>query len=257
MRYRRGMPLIDFSIRFRLLSGLTFYIVWPIAQLVNIFLYSVRYENTNKIRLFKGNAVFVSNHTTFLDPVIACGAVLPRRTWHTMLELTVEAPFLGTFTRLLGGIPLPPGGRGIDRIIEISERALKRHHFMHFYPEGECYTHNQEIAPFKSGAFFIAAKLNIPVIPAVSVFYDGLFPKGTALGRKFPKMKVVVLDPVYPKDHVNFDENGEPNLKSVKEYAQAVRQIMQNEIERRRAENPRAGTQIYSKGKMPRIKGIN
>ncbi|MDR1257333.1 MAG: 1-acyl-sn-glycerol-3-phosphate acyltransferase [Spirochaetaceae bacterium] len=257
MRYKKGDPLIDNSFLFRLAAALTFYPLWPVAQLINIVLYSTSYENRNKLRKFKGRAILVSNHTTFLDPVLMCGAMLPERMWQTLLERTVETPFLGKFTRLLGGAPLPPGGRGIERIIESGENVFKHRRFLHFYPEGECYLYNQQIMPFKTGAFFVAARLNIPVIPLLTVFSEGRLKPKTFFARKFPKERLVVLDPVYPSCYIKYDNDGGIVMASVKEFAEAVRGTMQREIGRRHEADSRAGTQAYFKGQMPRIKGIN
>jgi 1-acyl-sn-glycerol-3-phosphate acyltransferase len=257
MRYQRGQPLIDFSLGFRIAEFLTFYFIWHIAELYYIFCMNVRYEGKKIIRRFKGRAILVSNHTTFLDPVLISGAVMPERTWHTMLDKTVETPFLGTLTRLLGGVPLPPGGRGLEKLRDTCDEAFRHKRFLHFYPEGECYRYNQTIMPFKSGAFFLAAKLNIPIIPVLTVFYDGKFPKDHFLGRKIPRCRSVVLEPVSPQAYIRHDSDGEISMSSVKEYAEAVRQIMQAEIDRRRQADPRAGTNAYFKGQMPRIKGIN
>jgi 1-acyl-sn-glycerol-3-phosphate acyltransferase len=250
MAYKRGMPLINTSIFFRLAESVVFFVVWHIVQLYYIIFMRVKYEGKEKLKNHRGNAVLVSNHTTFLDPVLISGAVMPRRTWHTLLEKTVETPFLGALIRLLGGVPLPPGGAGLEKLIAASPDLFRYKHFLHFYPEGECYIYNQAIAPFKPGAFYAAAKLNLPVFPVVTIFYEGnLF--------KMPMVRSVVLDPVYPKDHITFNEDREINLNSVKVFAQAVREIMQGEIERRHRENPNAGTNRYFKGQMPRIKGIN
>ncbi|MDR2795695.1 MAG: 1-acyl-sn-glycerol-3-phosphate acyltransferase [Spirochaetaceae bacterium] len=257
MRYKKGGPLIDNSFLFRLCSALTFYPVWHIAQLVNIILYSTSYGDRAKLRKYKGRAVLVSNHTTFLDPVLVSGAMMPGRTWHTMLEKTVETPFLGTFTRLLGGLPLPPGGSGIEKIIASSEAIFKYRRFIHFYPEGECYIYNQKIMPFKTGAFYVAARLGLPVFPLLTVFSEGLLKPKTPFSRRFPKERLVVLDPVYPSAYIRYNEDGSIAMPSVKEFAAAVYEIMCKEIDRRRGLDGRDGTQSYFKGRMLRIKGVN
>jgi 1-acyl-sn-glycerol-3-phosphate acyltransferase len=257
MRYRKGGPLIDNSFLFRFCSTLTFYPVWHIAQLVNIILYSTSYEDRGKLRKYKGRAILVSNHTTLLDPVLVSGAMMPERTWHTMLEKTVETPFLGTFTRLLGGLPLPPGGGGIERIIESSEEIFKYRRFIHFYPEGECYVYNQEIMPFKTGAFFVAARLGLPVFPLLTVFSEGVLKPKTPFARKFPKERLVVLDPVHPSNYIKYNDDGTIAMQSVKEFTTVVHDIMRKEIDRRHELNERDGTQTYFKGRMPRIRGIN
>jgi 1-acyl-sn-glycerol-3-phosphate acyltransferase len=250
MPYKKGRPLVDISLSFRIAAAMTFYAVWPLAQLVNIVSYSTRYKNRQKL-LHIPRAVLVSNHTTFLDPVLVSGAMLPRRTWQTMLEQTAEAPFIGTLTRLLGGVPLPAGLAGITRVIELSETLFRYRRFIHFYPEGECFLYNQRIKEFRPGAFLLAAHLDIPVVPLLTVFYDGFFRPDAPLGRILPLQSMVVLDPVYPSEYIKRDEKGEIMLASVRDFAGAVRTIMQQEIDRRR------GTSAFYRGKMARTKGIN
>jgi 1-acyl-sn-glycerol-3-phosphate acyltransferase len=257
MKYKKGDPLFDNSLFFRICSKFMCFTVWHIAQLANIVLYSTRYENRKKLHQYKGRAILISNHTTFLDPVLLSGAVIPEWTWHTLLEKTVETPFLGTFIRLIGGMPLPPGGAGIEKLIGSSEAAFKCHRFIHFYPEGECYLYNQKIMPFKSGAFYVAARLNLPVFPLLTVFSEGLLKPGTFFARRFPIERLVVLDPVYPSSYIRYGADNRIIMSSVKEFAEAVRAIMQKEIDRRHEIDSRIGTQAYFKGQMPRIKGIN
>jgi len=177
--------------------------------------------------------------------------MLPRRTWQTLLEKTVEAPTVGTLTRLLGGVPLPPGSAGLKRILESAETLFLFRRFLHFYPEGECYLYNQDIREFKPGAFLIAAELNIPVIPMVTVFSGGRFKPLSFLGRCLPREKLVVLDPVYPGEYVQRNEKGELDINSVREFSEAVRHIMQNEI------NVRRGSHAFFRGRLERVKGIN
>ncbi|MDR2865636.1 MAG: 1-acyl-sn-glycerol-3-phosphate acyltransferase [Spirochaetaceae bacterium] len=257
MAYKRGNPLINFSFFFRTATLIVFYIVWIIAQCVVLLLYSTRYEGRKKLTRFKGNAVLVSNHTSYLDPVMISGAAMPRTMYHTLLEATVLTPFFGTFVRLLGGVPLPPGLRGLEKLIECTKTAFRYKHFVHFYPEGELSLNNQNIEPFKFGAFYTAAKLNVPLIPIVTVFCEGRLKPHTFFARKFPKQKLVVLDPYDPKDFTRYTENGEIDITSMKDFAETVRLRMQEEINSRRKKNPRDGTQSYYKGKAARIKGIN
>jgi 1-acyl-sn-glycerol-3-phosphate acyltransferase len=241
-----------------------FYVIaFPAAMLVCRLLYAVRYEGSHRLRKWKGGAILVSNHTAPLDPVMITGAAYPALVYQTLLERTVETPFLGTFIRLLGGVPLPRGPSGIERLLAAAKKALSYRTFLHFYPEGECFIYNQRIEEYKPGAFYLAAKLNIPVIPIVNILTESFFApprttvQFTAPLITRPRMTWVVLPPVYPSFFVRYHENGEPDMNSVRTFAQEVRQLMQEEINRRRAENPRAGTQRYYRGRMPRLKGIN
>jgi len=250
MPYRHGRPVIDLSPVFRAASAWTYYLVIPIAALMNFMQHRTRYKHRWRIAGIR-RAVTVSNHTTFLDPVKISCLPLPGLIFQTLLEATVEFPFLGTFTRLLGGVPIPRGRSGYRKIIEICSRAFKYRRFLHFYPEGECFLYSQDIREFQSGAFRVAAEMDIPVIPLVSVFSEGLFKPWSLPGRSLPLETLVVLEPEYPAAYISRDSSGEIKAESVKAFAQAVRQKMQAEIDRRN------GSRAFSRGQMGRIKGLN
>ncbi|MDR0910360.1 MAG: 1-acyl-sn-glycerol-3-phosphate acyltransferase [Spirochaetaceae bacterium] len=209
-------------------------------------LFQRKYNNRDKLKGVK-RAVLVSNHTTFIDPVNISGIILPPRTWHTLLEATVEFPFLGTFIRLLGGVPIPRGRMSIKTLVDSADMLFKHRKFIHFYPEGECYVYNQEIREFKPGAFYLAASLGIPVYPIVTVIHKKTWP----FFKSFPRETFVILDPLYPKDYIKHDEDGAINADSVRSFGEAVRNAMQAEIDRR------GGIMDYYRGAMPRLKGIN
>jgi 1-acyl-sn-glycerol-3-phosphate acyltransferase len=250
MPYKHGRPVIDLSIFFRIASFMGFYLATPIAFLMNYILLFTRYKYRFRIYNIR-KAITISNHTTFLDPVKIAFLVLPNFIYQTLLEATVESPFLGTFTRILGGVPIPKGKTGYRKILEICERSFKHRRFLHFYPEGECYLYSQKIHEFKHGAFRIAAELDIPVLPLVTVFSEGLFRPWSFWGRSVPLETLVVLEPVYPCNYVRRNENGELTTDSIREFAEAVRKKMQAEIDKR------GGTNVYARGRLERIKGLN
>jgi len=250
MPYKHGRPVIDLSFWFRKATAWTFYMTIPIAMLINFMQHSTRYKHRWRIYGIR-RAITVSNHTTFFDPVKIAWLPLPRLIYQTLMEATVEFPVLGTFTRLLGGVPIPRGKTSYRKIAEICGRAFKYRRYLHFYPEGECFLYNQKIREFQSGAFRLAADLDIPVIPMVTVFSEGLFKPWSALGRSLPVETLVILDPVHPAEFVKRDEKGEITTESIREFAEAVRQKMQAEIDRR------GGSSAFYRGRMDRIQGLN
>jgi 1-acyl-sn-glycerol-3-phosphate acyltransferase len=216
----------------------------------NFFQHFTRYKHRWRIYGLR-RAVTVANHTTFLDPVKIAWLVLPRLIFQTLLEGTVEFPFLGTFTRLLGGVPIPRGKTSYRKIFDGCGQAFKYRRYFHFYPEGECYLYNQHIREFKQGAFRLAAELDIPVVPLVTVFSEGPFRPRSFWGRSLPLETLVVLEPEYPSKYVRRDDNGELLVDSIREFAEAVRQKMQAEIDRR------GGSSAFYRGYFERIKGLN
>jgi 1-acyl-sn-glycerol-3-phosphate acyltransferase len=257
MPYKHGRPVIDLSPWFRIASAWTFLLlIIPIAWLFNFMQHGTRYKHRWRMYGIR-RAITVSNHTTFLDPVKISVLVLPRLIYQTLLEATVEFPFLGTFTRLLGGVPIPMGRAGYKKILEICDKAFKYRRYIHFYPEGECFLYSQHIGEFHTGAFKIAAELDIPIVPLVTVFSNGflgnrgIFKPRSFWGRSLPVETLVVLEPVYPAHYIRRDSKGEITIRSIREFTEAVRQKMQQEIDRRN------GSNAFFRGKMERIKGLN
>ena len=237
MAYRRGGHLIVKSKLFSLACHMTFYSLWPIAWFLNFVLYRMTAKGRWKIKELRKkhkNAIVVSNHCTFLDPILMCLTVMPLSIYHTLLEATVCVPFLGTFIQLLGGMPVPSGRNVKQRFLDGIQDALKRRPFVHIYPEGECYIQNQEVTKFHQGAFLASMELNIPIIPVATVLTE---PK-TILGWKSvrPRATEYVLDPIFPD-----------KFTSAREFAEYTHQAIQAEIYRRN------GTNAYSKGHLERL----
>jgi 1-acyl-sn-glycerol-3-phosphate acyltransferase len=111
--------------------------------------------------------------------------------------------------------------------------------------------YNQRIQEFQLGAFRLAADLNLPVVPLVTVFSEGPFKPWSFWGRSLPLETMVILEPVYPDQYVRKDEKGELSTESLREFAEAVRNTMQAEIDRRK------GSTAFYRGHMKRIKGLN
>ncbi|MFI3256777.1 MAG: 1-acyl-sn-glycerol-3-phosphate acyltransferase [Spirochaetales bacterium] len=244
MPYRKGRPIIDRSIFFRVACALTFYPIIILAYAVYLVLYRSRIIGRTKLQKIK-KAILVSNHTTFLDPVLMSAVVFPRCTYHTLLEETVLCPFLGTLCRLLGGVPVPMGIRALHNLPQQCEKGFAFRRYIHFYPEGECYLHNQDVQAFHPGAFLVAAESDIPIVPLATVFR----PRN---GGKKPQVFLYVLDPINPKDFQCKNENtGEVNLRAVRRFAEHTRTVIQNEIDKQ------GGTRRFNKGAMKRIAGIN
>jgi 1-acyl-sn-glycerol-3-phosphate acyltransferase len=250
MPYKHGRPGIDLSLPFRIASAWAFFLTFPIALCYNFMQHSTVYKHRWRLKGIR-RAITVSNHTTLLDPVKLTGLVIPRLIFQTMLEGTVELPVLGTYTRLLGGVPIPRGKTSYRKIFEICQRSFKYRRYMHFYSEGECFLYNQKIKEFQSGAFRLAADMDIPVIPLVTVFSEGPFKPWSFWGRSIPKETFIVMEPVYPAQYVKRDDNGEITSESIKEFAEAVRRKMQSEIDKRH------GSAAFYRGQMDRMTGLN
>lgn len=242
MAYKPGDDIVSDSFVFKMASFNVFYILlYPIAWLVCKLWYRFRifgHENLNGI----SGAVSISNHTMFFDPVIIATVFFPKRVYQTLLEATVTTPFLGTLTRLLGGVPIPRRDSGFVALQKAGEMILKKGGYFHFYPEGECYLYNNVPKKFHPGAFVISVLLDVPVVPIVSVFHE----KG-----KRPSVDIFVMEPVYPNDFGVLQKDNSINKDALNTYIDAVYSKILKKIQDEK------GTGTYYRGAMERIPGIN
>jgi len=241
MSYKHGDDLISKNMWFRSASFLTFYSLIGIANFIFYGINHFKIHNKHRLKGIK-KAITVSNHTLFFDPLLIEAAIFPKRMYQTLLEDTVATPFVGTFTRLLGGMPVPKNDIRMKKLCHGASVALKYRDFLHFYPEGECYLYNDKPEKFHAGAFITAAFLDVPIIPMATVFKKN--------GVK-PLVHLYILEPLKPRDFGLINSDGLINIKAAREFAENVRQLIINEIVKHN------GTGVYSKGQMKRIPGIN
>ena len=202
MAYRQGSPIVGFTPSFLPFQAV-YQIIMVLVRMVNWLFYRIRISGREHLRGI-GQAILVSNHTLIMDPAVIAHAIRPRRTYFTMLEETALIPFLGTFVRLLGALPIPEGAGSLLSLQSAAAQALSLLGLLHFFPEGECYRWSQEIQPFRPGAFLLACRLGLPVVPVTTVLHERRW-RGRAairiLGRTIPVppvVTVVIGEPVHP-----------------------------------------------------------
>lgn len=262
MAYKKGDGLLTFGPAF-LPSVVLFQICLFAARLIDWFVFGLTIKGRENLRTADA-ALLVSNHTLVVDPGVVAHVVRPRRTYYSMLEETALIPFLGTFVRLLGGFPIP-----LSSFSELEAAVIKgldSGGFVHFFPEGECYLWNQEIRPFYTGAFYLACRLMVPVIPITTVlrerrvFGRSSFAVFRWVVRVPPHVTVVVGRPLSPEAFLAPSRGTDPtaNREASKEpkkslrrasrlMSETVRAQMQEAIDRER------GSKTIYRGKMPRI----
>ncbi|WP_205873453.1 AMP-binding protein [Mycobacterium camsae] len=115
------------------------------------------------VRLPDGQALYVSNHPTELDPLLLIMA-LDRPVTMTAKARLLGGP-LGVLARRLGVIAVEPGSAessltSYDRMAELLAEGAS----IHLFPEGER-RDTPGIYPFRLGAFKLAATTGVPIIP--------------------------------------------------------------------------------------------
>jgi 1-acyl-sn-glycerol-3-phosphate acyltransferase len=253
MAYRKGARIIGFAPSF-LPFIVMFAFALGVVRLIDWLVYRVRVEGRERLCPL-GSAVLVSNHTLLLDPGIIAHAISPRRTYFTMLEETALIPFLGTFVRLLGAVPIPERPGALRALDGAAREAMGLLGLIHFFPEGECYRGCQEIQPFHPGAFLLACRLNVPVVPVTTVLHERRWAGRSSfyvLGRVLrvpPRVEIEIGLPVHPPLAVvpAGQENSLALKRAARSLAVQVHDLMQETIDRK------GGSKTLNRGMMPRL----
>lgn len=174
---------------------------WAAHYLAWAPLASVRVEGRERVTPGR-SYIFVSNHLSMVD-ILAVFATRFNFLWISKIE-NFYAPFLGWNMVLNGYVPLKRGYLpSILRMVRTCQRKVRAGHSLFLFPEGTRSPDGQ-MQKFHRGAFYLATKNRIPVVPLVIEGTDRILPKHSFRINPGP-VRVRVLDPVDPAE-VDYDE---------------------------------------------------
>jgi 1-acyl-sn-glycerol-3-phosphate acyltransferase len=185
-------------------------------------------------RLPSGTRVLVSNHQSFLDPIVMLSLEPrlsgPARGYMFRVPIVRSALKLGRFFLSDSGEPAP-----LERMRQGVQEALDREGTLLFYPEGTR-TKTGEIGAFRHGAFRMAVEYELPIQPVVTDGLNRVFPPGSLLLQRRGRnpVRVRYLDPVEPP------YGDGPQRRVVRELSERVRTTMVEELRRLRTEGESA-----------------
>lgn len=111
--------------------------------------------------------VVVSNHESFADILLLCNLPWEMK-WMSKVEI-LRIPYLGWMMKLAGDIPVDRGSReSAVKAMERCRQTLKNRVPVMIFPEGTRST-TDEMLPFKDGAFRLAIKTGVPILPLALV----------------------------------------------------------------------------------------
>lgn len=182
---------IPFDRRLVLLHMFTSF--WACLYLWTMPAWSVTAAGREKIRK-KATYVVVSNHQSGLDILVAFRLFFPFK-WVSKVEM-FRVPFIGWNMTLNGYIRLQRGIKeSIEKMMNACERALARGSSVFFFPEGTR-SRTGELKPFKPGAFILAHRMRLPILPiAINGTKDAL-PKASLNFHGFHPIRIEVLDEI-------------------------------------------------------------
>ena len=177
----------------RYLVGRAFRQIGVLTFLVNplwtVRISGVRIENPRR------PFVVVSNHESFADILLLCNLPWEMK-WMSKVEI-LRIPYLGWMMKLAGDIPVDRGSReSAVKAMERSRQTLKNRVSVMIFPEGTR-SIGDELLPFKDGAFRLAIKTGVAILPLALVGtrdalakHDWRFGRADAHVRVLPPVEV-------------------------------------------------------------------
>ena len=141
-------------------------------------------------------AVVVCNHVSVMDCTFLEFAFPYKRTYFTTLESNFRIPVARHLIRWLGGMPIPVKTSGLAAFSRAAGKALDDGCCVIYYPESVLYPYYNGIRDFRPGAFRLACRAGVPVIPVVVTFRPG---RGLYALKRRPCVSMKVLPPIEPE----------------------------------------------------------
>ena len=153
----------------------------------------LRVSNRDRIP-WKGPAVIVSNHESLGDVLVLFGLYRPFK-WVSKASV-FKMPFLGWNMSLNRYVPLVRGNpESIAKMMSECETWLRRGVPVLLFPEGTR-SDDGNVKAFKDGAFKLAIKMQVPIIPLALTGTARTLPKHGFLLEKSADCHVSVMEPV-------------------------------------------------------------
>lgn len=187
---------------FQICSDFLYYIIaFPILTIFTKIVYDLKIEGKEKIRNIKDGAISVSNHVLILDCAMVGLSAGRKKIYYTTIQDSFKIPLVRKLIKLLRAMPIPTKIKDKENLIKNINELVKNKNIIHFYPERALFPYYTKIRNFKNGAFTLAVKNNVPIIPMVFTFRE---PKGIRKKIKTKKdVTLTILDPVYPSTDGN------------------------------------------------------
>lgn len=165
------------------------------------FLLGIKLEKVDEEKIYlKRPAVFIGNHQSGLDFAFI-GSISPSYSVVVGKKEIIYLPIIGWYFKVAGNLMIDRSNKK-DSHPEINRLAnilVEKNYTASIFPEGTRNKNsNDELLPFKKGAFHIAFAKGIPIIPVVCSSL-----KGIAVWERFElaggRVIIKVLDPIETK----------------------------------------------------------
>ena len=180
--------------------------------------------------------VMVANHLSLLD-ILVLFRLFRHFKWVSKIE-NFRVPWIGWNMRLNRYIALRRGDReSIRQMMETCERTLRSGSSIMMFPEGTR-SKTGVLQPFKTGAFELALRTNLPLLPIVLSGTSEILPKKGFVLRGRHAIGITVLDPIPPERFQGLD------AKALAEHTREIFVAHQEEKGEEKGDGPPRGRAV-------------
>ena len=158
-------PYIDKSFSYKLNDILGFFVKWILVAFWNRFHFGIRIEGRKNVRKYRKE--LICNHVFVFD---AFGVNQAVKLFGSLKIPMFAKHFNGKkswFMRHVGGVPIPETRGGMKKFNEAFDEYHRRKCWFLIFPESVRWEMYVPIRPFMRGAFTMAYKYGLPIIPLV------------------------------------------------------------------------------------------
>lgn len=200
-------------------------------RMISFFMKSVLYTNPFvKKRIinkygedFSKPAIIIANHTSFLD-ILAMGMLHPRICF-LVNDWVYHSPIFGKAVQRADFFPV---SKGIENSMGHLQEKLDQGYSLMAFPEGTR-SHSNKIRRFHKGAFYLASKFNLDIVPVLIHGNSEVNPKGSFI-IKDGSITIEIL-PRIPYGDTSFGKNYAQMAKNVGVYFRKEFLRLRKEIE--------------------------
>jgi 1-acyl-sn-glycerol-3-phosphate acyltransferase len=157
-----GLPVVLYAALTRSADALYWTGLKGVLVIVRLVGMRTRTEGLENIP--SGTCVFAANHTSNADAPAIVGSI-PRRIAILAKKSLFAIPVVGTAFRLAQFVPVDRANRESAKAsVELAAKYVQQGRSFLIYPEGTR-SWDGRLLPFKSGAFLLAIRAGVPVVP--------------------------------------------------------------------------------------------
>ncbi len=186
---------------------------WDIAEtfceITLRLLFQVRVQGSDRVPRH-GAVMFVSNHQSYLDPIVNGIATKDRQVGYLARHSLFRGPF-GKLIASVGAIPLKE--HSDMAAIRAAIQELKAGRCITVYPEGGR-SEDGAVGAFQRGVALILRRTHVPVVPMAVRGTFAAWPSSRMVPRFFQKLSVTVGEPISAAVLLGDSDDGVSRLRN-------------------------------------------